>query len=52
MGAIYEEKEARWRDELRRLSEDRAHIETFLRHTLGSSLPPPPAPPVEQTLLG
>lgn len=50
MGTIYEEKEARWRDELRRLSEDRAQIEMFLRQTLGSSLPPPPA--VEQTLLG
>lgn len=39
MGAIYEQREARWRDEMRKLSEDRAHIEMLLRQTLGSPLP-------------
>lgn len=50
MGAIYEQREARWRDELRKLSEDRASVEMLLRQTLGS--PVPPVPPVDHTLLG
>lgn len=50
MGAIYEQREARWRDELRKLSEDRASIEMLLRQTLGS--PVPPAAPAETPLLG
>ena len=50
MGAIYEQREARWRDELRKLSEDRAGIEMLLRQTLGS--PVPPASAAEPPLLG
>lgn len=52
MGAIYEQREARWRDELRKINEDRAHIEYVLRQTLGNSPPPMSAVPAEQTLLG
>ncbi|EKM58931.1 uncharacterized protein PHACADRAFT_169408 [Phanerochaete carnosa HHB-10118-sp] len=50
MGAIYEQREARWRDELRKLTEDRTSIEMLLRQTLGS--PVPPVPPAEAQLLG
>lgn len=50
MGAIYEQREARWRDELRKLSEDRTSIEMLLRQTLGSPVPPVPA--AEAPLLG
>ena len=45
MGAIYEQREARWRDELRKLTEDRASIELLLRQTLGSPIPPSVAEP-------
>ncbi|KAH9949164.1 hypothetical protein B0H21DRAFT_688764 [Amylocystis lapponica] len=35
MGKIYEQREARWRDEMRQLSEDRDRVELLLRQTLG-----------------
>ncbi|CAL1701999.1 unnamed protein product [Somion occarium] len=38
MGSIYEQREARWRDEMRKLSEDREHVELLLRQALGPAL--------------
>ena len=32
---IYEQREARWRDEMRRLSDDRERVELLLRQALG-----------------
>jgi hypothetical protein len=49
MGTIYEQREARWRDELRKMSEDQAHIEMLLRQAVGSPIPPPVVP---EPLLG
>jgi hypothetical protein len=36
MSKIYDEREARWREEMRRLTDDREHVEMLLRQTLGS----------------
>ena len=38
MGNIYEKREARWREEMKKLSEDREHVELLLRQALGSGL--------------
>ncbi|KAI0075411.1 hypothetical protein K474DRAFT_1664267 [Panus rudis PR-1116 ss-1] len=38
LGSIYEEREARWREEMQRLSEDREHVELLLRQALGPAL--------------
>ncbi|THH29565.1 hypothetical protein EUX98_g4622 [Antrodiella citrinella] len=35
MGTLYEQREARWKDEMRRISEDREHVELLLRQALG-----------------
>ena len=35
LGSIYEQREARWRDEMRRLGEDRERVEILLRQALG-----------------
>ncbi|KAL6304146.1 hypothetical protein BKA93DRAFT_826126 [Sparassis latifolia] len=37
MGKIYEQRETRWRDELRQLSEDRDKVELLLHQALGPS---------------
>jgi hypothetical protein len=34
--SIYEEREARWLEEMRRISEDRERIELLLRQALGA----------------
>ncbi|KAI0368413.1 hypothetical protein BV20DRAFT_948189 [Pilatotrama ljubarskyi] len=39
LSAIYEQREARWRDEMRRQSEDRERVELLLRQALGPVLP-------------
>ncbi|TFK53333.1 hypothetical protein OE88DRAFT_1655450 [Heliocybe sulcata] len=39
LGNIYEQREARWRDEMRRISDERERVELLLRQTLGSRLP-------------
>ena len=41
LGEIYEAREMRWRDEMRRLSDDREGVELLLRQTLGMGLPGP-----------
>jgi hypothetical protein len=33
---IYDEREARWRDEMRRVSDDREHAEMLLKQALGA----------------
>lgn len=38
MGDIYNQREARWRDEMRRVSDDREQVELLLRQALGSGL--------------
>ncbi|EED77252.1 predicted protein [Postia placenta Mad-698-R] len=38
MGKIYEQREVRWRDEMRQLTEDRDRVEMLLRQTLGPVL--------------
>ncbi|KAF7799972.1 hypothetical protein EIP86_011215 [Pleurotus ostreatoroseus] len=35
LGNIYEQREARWRDEMKRLSDDRERVELLLRQALG-----------------
>lgn len=35
MSKIHEERETRWREEMRRLSDDREHVEMLLKQTLG-----------------
>lgn len=42
LGGIYEQREARWRDEMRRISEDRERVEFLLRQTLGERSPSGP----------
>lgn len=37
LGGIYEQREARWLDEMRRVSEDRERVEMLLRQVLGDS---------------
>lgn len=38
MGTLYEQREARWKEEMRRVSEDREHVELLLRQALGPAL--------------
>lgn len=38
LGNIYEQREARWRDEMRRLSDDRGRVELLLSQALGPTL--------------
>ena len=38
IGNIYDAREARWRDEMRRLSEDRERVEMLLKQALGVGL--------------
>ncbi len=38
LGNIYDQREARWRDEMRRLSDDRERVELLLRQALGPVL--------------
>lgn len=44
LSKIYDEREARWRDEMRRVSNDREHVEMLLKQALGagSTLPAQP----------
>jgi hypothetical protein len=35
LGGIYDQREARWREEMRRISEDRERIEMLLKQALG-----------------
>lgn len=37
LGAIYEQRESRWRDEMHRLSEDRERVELLMRQILGDA---------------
>ncbi|KAG6840871.1 hypothetical protein C0991_003591 [Blastosporella zonata] len=37
LGGIYEQREARWHDEMRRISEDRERVEMLLRQALGDN---------------
>lgn len=37
LGNIYEQREARWREEMRRISEDRERVELLLKQALGPS---------------
>ncbi|KZT23196.1 hypothetical protein NEOLEDRAFT_1069823 [Neolentinus lepideus HHB14362 ss-1] len=39
LGNIYEQREARWREEMRRITDERERVELLLRQTLGSRLP-------------
>lgn len=41
LGKIYEEREARWRDEMGRLVEEREGVEVLLGQALGGSLSEP-----------
>jgi hypothetical protein len=36
LSKIYDEREARWRDEMRRVSDDREHVEMLLKQALGA----------------
>ena len=38
LGNIYDQREARWKDEMKRLTEDRERVELLLRQTLGHTL--------------
>ncbi|KAI0751825.1 hypothetical protein C8Q80DRAFT_1159557 [Daedaleopsis nitida] len=38
LSAIYEQREARWRDEMRRLSEDRERVELLVKQALGQNV--------------
>ncbi|TCD66211.1 hypothetical protein EIP91_001658 [Steccherinum ochraceum] len=38
LGTLYDQREARWREEMRRVSEDREHVELLLRQALGPAL--------------
>lgn len=38
LGNIYDQREARWRDEMRRLCDDRERVELLLRQALGPVL--------------
>ncbi len=35
LGTIYEQREARWKDEMRRIGEDRERVELLLKQALG-----------------
>ncbi|KAI0337358.1 hypothetical protein BDW22DRAFT_1339998 [Trametopsis cervina] len=43
---LYDHREARWREEMRRLGEDREHVELLLRQVLGA--PPMPADKLQE----
>ena len=43
LGRIYDEREARWAEEIRRGNEERARVDMLLSQVLG--LPPPPSDP-------
>lgn len=43
LGDIYEARELRWREEMRRLSDDRESVELLLRQTLGVGMPGGPS---------
>jgi hypothetical protein len=36
LSKIYDEREARWREEMRRVSDDREHVEVLISQVLGS----------------
>jgi hypothetical protein len=38
LGGIYEQREVRWREEMRRVSEDRERVELLLQQALGVGL--------------
>ena len=38
LGDMYERREARWREEMQRVAEDREHVELLLRQALGPAL--------------
>ena len=40
LGGIYEQREARWIEEMRRISEDREKVELLLKQVLGDRHPP------------
>lgn len=40
LGGIYEQREARWIDEMRRITEDRERVELLLRQVLGDAHTP------------
>jgi hypothetical protein len=40
LGGIYEQREARWIEEMRRISEDRERVELLLKQVLGEGHPP------------
>lgn len=39
LGGIYEQREARWREEMRRISDDRETVEFLLKQALGTNPP-------------
>ena len=41
LGSIYEQREARWNEEMRRISEDRERVELLLRQIIGEGHGPP-----------
>lgn len=45
LGGIYEQREARWADEMRRIMEDRERVELLLRQVLGENHPVTVLPP-------
>ena len=40
LGGIYDQREARWRDEMRRITEDRERIELLLKQAIGDRTNP------------
>jgi hypothetical protein len=42
LGDIYEKREARWREEMRRIQDDRTTVEMLLQQALGFSMPQTP----------
>lgn len=50
LGRIYDEREARWKEETRRISEDRERIELLLRQALGERDTPSNTASVGQAL--
>jgi hypothetical protein len=40
LGGMYEQREARWTEEMRRISEDREKVELLLRQVLGDPMSP------------
>ena len=52
LSTMYDQREARWREEMRRLGEDRERAELLLRQVLGPALLPGEKQHEEQQLLG